>query len=201
MAPAAAPPQASAPTPPAPAVERYTRPPVEPIEEAEPPAGVAGEDISALISQFASEAPSGIASEAAGPVDIERLTQEILDTMERNGPLTKELEAVIREAVRDAAEAGSEEGIVAEQLMAAAAPAATPTPVMLPRWRLRPLRPRSRKQGMRLPQKTVKRPAPLRRQSTRPLRRQPPHGIASPRHSRTPDTGDAHLHRNACSNA
>ena len=132
MAPAAAPPPASAPTPPAPAVERYTRPPVEPIKEAEPPAGVAAEDISALISQFASEAPSGIASEAAGPVDIERLTQEILDTMERDGPLTKELEAVIREAVRNAAEAGSEEAIVAEQLMAAAAPAATPTPNAAP---------------------------------------------------------------------
>ena len=132
MAPAAAPPPASAPTPPAPAVERYTRPPVEPIEEAEPPAGVAVEDISALISQFAAAAMPEEASEAAGSVDVERLTQEILDTMERDGPLTKELEAVIREAVRDAVEAGSEEAIVAEQLMAAAAPAATPTPAPAP---------------------------------------------------------------------
>ena len=59
MAPAAAPPPASAPTPPAPAVERYTRPPVEPIEEAEPPAGVVAEDISALISQFAAADDAG----------------------------------------------------------------------------------------------------------------------------------------------
>ena len=132
MAPAAAPPPASAPTPPAPAVERYTRPPVEPIEEAEPPAGVVAEDISALISQFAAATMPEEASEAAGPVDVEGLTEEILDTMERDGPLTKELEAVIREAVRNAAEAGSEEAIVAEQLMAAAAPAATPTPAPAP---------------------------------------------------------------------
>ena len=132
MAPAAAPPPASAPTPPAPAVERYTRPPVEPIEAAEPPAGVVAEDISALISQFAPAAMPEGASKAAGPVDVERLTQEILDTMERDGPLTKELEAVIREAVRNAAEAGSEEAIAAEQLMAAAAPAATPTPAPAP---------------------------------------------------------------------
>ena len=131
IAPAAAPPPASAPTPPAPAVERYTRPPVQPIEEEEPPAGVVAEDISALVSQFAAAAMPEEASEAAGPVDVERLTQEILDTMERDGPLTKELEAVIREAVRNAAEAGSEEAIVAEQLMAAA-PAATPTPVPAP---------------------------------------------------------------------
>ena len=132
MAPAAAPPPASAPTPPAPAVGRYTRPPVEPIEEEEPPAGVVAEDISALISQFAAVAMPEEASEAAGPVDVERLTEEILDTMERDGPLTKELEAVIREAVRNAAEAGSEEAIVAEQLMASAAPAATPTPAPAP---------------------------------------------------------------------
>ena len=132
MAPAAAPPPASAPTPPAPAVERYTRPPVQPIEEAEPPAGVVAEDISALISQFAAAAMPEGASDAAGPVDVEGLTQEILDTMERDSPLTKELEAVIREAVRNAAEAGSAEAIAAAQLMAAAAPAATPTPVPAP---------------------------------------------------------------------
>ena len=132
MAPAAAPPPASAPTPPAPAVGRYTRPPVEPIEEEEPPAGVVAEDISALISQFAAVAMPEEASEAAGPVDVERLTEDFLDTMERDGPLTKELEAVIREAVRNAAEAGSEEAIVAEQLMEAAAPAATPTPAPAP---------------------------------------------------------------------
>ena len=132
MAPPAAPPPASAPTSPAPAVERYTRPPVEPIKEEEPPAGVATEDISDLISQFPAAAMPERASEAAGPVDVERLTEETLDTMERDGPLTKELEAVIREAVRNAAEAGSEEAIVPEQLMAAAAPAATPTPAPAP---------------------------------------------------------------------
>ena len=129
MAPPAAPPPASAPTSPAPAVERYTRPPVEPIEEEEPPAGAATEDISDLISQFPAAAMPERASEAAGPVDVERLTEETLDTMERDGPLTKELEAVIREAVRNAAEAGSEEAIVPEQLMAAAA---TPTPAPAP---------------------------------------------------------------------
>ena len=132
MAPPAAPPPASAPTSPAPAVERYTRPPVEPIKEEEPPAGAATEDISDLISQFPAAAMPERASEAAGPVDVERLTEETLDTMERNGPLTKKLEAVIREAVRNAAEAGPEEAIVPEPLMAAAAPAATPTPAPAP---------------------------------------------------------------------
>lgn len=132
VAPAAAPPPASAPTAAAPAIERYTRRPVEPIKKEEPPAGVVGEEISAFTNQSAAGAMPEGASEGAGPVDVEGLTQEILDTMERDGPLTKEMEAVIREAVRNAAEAGSEEAIVAEQLMAAAAPAATPTPVPAP---------------------------------------------------------------------
>ncbi len=133
MAPAGAPPPASAPTPPAPAVERYTRPPVEPIEEGEPPDGAAVEDISALISQSAAAAIPEEASTSAEPVDVERLTQEILDRIERDGSATlEEVKAAIREAVRNAAEAAAEEDIGTGLLMVAGTPAATPTPAPAP---------------------------------------------------------------------